>query len=185
MKARKGTVIISFENNSGIREKIDLKDGGTLFIAGKERPEDHANCLGVVLASGVDGIEKDDVIGVSYQATFHYTYNQYDQIEYPNSFWMDSKLYFVVEEDMIYFIRKGDDVGFKDWVLMTLCGEREVLGLKAPPQKGVAEFYSGDLPCARGSKVYFHESFSPSGRTKLYEDKYFVLKKSLIVSYEV
>lgn len=188
-RVTRGYVLVKFGNGHALQSEVELGDGlGKIFVHGDERPEVWANCIGVVVGSGVPGLKVGDIVGCSYQATFDYEHDEWgNKIWGRNCFFDDfGDMIFKVKEELVMWTRHsaklGDpvDTAYGNWVLL-----REARwpsdGLAVGLKRGIAIHVSGleedGVEC--GDEVLFNETFRGS---ELYDRKYLIMDRSRILA---
>ena len=189
MKAIRNTVILKFKNNKAWQDEIDFGDGQKIYIEGSLKVEHNAHSVGEVVESGIDGINKGDKLGVSYQVLSNYDWIGQQRV-FNNSFEMDGDVLFIAGKDFILCKIKEDGSyeQFGEWILMKPViheSKSEILTLGVDTRantnvlSGEGEYVCGDIDAKEGQRCLFQEKFR-SEYSFGWKNDFIVLKKDYI-----
>jgi hypothetical protein len=191
MQLLNNRLFIKFLSGGALKENYDIGDGQKIYIDPSFNPEQHSSVLAKVEESGIEGIEKDDIVAVSYQVAFRYKVVGETRI-YENEITLpDGREVFDVPYALVIAVKKED--GYKAIGEYCLLKEKAIaeaktesglilptLAVEAESKWCEAEFLSGDLDAVKGEIVMFEKPYRSEYEFD-WNEKYLVIPKSYIL----
>ena len=165
-----------------------------MYIDGTFNPEQWANSIGDVVASGVDGINVGDKVGLLYQAIFDYIWVGETRVHKNMLRMDDGSIYWLIDKSVVLCIIDGNDYkAFGEWSLLRpieakvthslLIGVPQVMA-KGKYVKGEGRLVSSGEPikgCEAGDVVMFEEKFRNTYEFG-YKNEFIVLRSNILMA---